>query len=133
MITSIHNMIYSDDAPATREFFRDVLNLPFVSMGEEGMGGEDWLIFASGPSELGVHPTFSTWEGREYRHARHHSISMMCDNIHATVAELKGRGAEFEGEVQDQGYGLVIMMRVPGADDVQLYEPRHPVAYNLEQ
>ncbi len=31
----------------------------------------------------------------------------------------------------DHGYGLVAMAQVPGADDVQLYQPRHPTAYDL--
>lgn len=43
-------MIYSADPPATRAFFRDVLEIPFV------VEGDDWLIFSTGPSELGVHP-----------------------------------------------------------------------------
>ena len=30
MITSIHTLIYSDDAPATRAFLRDVLGWPYV-------------------------------------------------------------------------------------------------------
>jgi hypothetical protein len=55
----------------------------------------------------------------------------MCDDISHTVAELKGKGAEFRGEVQDHGYGLVIMMAVPRADDIMLYEPKHPLAYSL--
>jgi hypothetical protein len=55
----------------------------------------------------------------------------MCDDISQTVAELKGKGAQFRGEVQDRGFGLVAMMAVPGADDIMLYEPRHPLAYNL--
>jgi hypothetical protein len=25
----------------------------------------------------------------------------------------------------------VVMMAVPGADDIMLYEPRHPLAYSL--
>ena len=29
------------------------------------------------------------------------------------------------------GYGLVTMMKVPGADDIQIYEPRHTVAHSL--
>ncbi len=39
MITAVHTLIYTDDAPATRAFFRDVLGLPSVDTG----GG--WLIF----------------------------------------------------------------------------------------
>jgi hypothetical protein len=55
----------------------------------------------------------------------------MCDDISRTVAELRAKGAEFRGGVQDHGYGLVVMMAVPGADDIMLYEPRHPQAYSL--
>ncbi len=129
MITSIHNLIYSDDAAATRTFFRDVLGWPYVE--DEAGGGEGWLIFKTGPSEMGVHPTHSVYEGKTYESPRHHMISLMCDDISRTIAELKGKGAEFHGEVRDQGWGLVAMMAVPGADDMMLYEPRHPLAYRL--
>jgi catechol 2,3-dioxygenase-like lactoylglutathione lyase family enzyme len=52
MITSIHTLIYSDDAPATRAFLRDVLGWRYV---EDAAGrGAGWLIFKTGRSELGV-------------------------------------------------------------------------------
>jgi len=124
-------MIYSDDAPTTRAFLRDVLHWPFVPMSDEEMGGDAWLIFRAGSSEMGVHPTFSIWEGKEYRHPRHHSISLMCDDIAATMTELAERGASFVGEVEDHGYGLCVMLEVPGADPIQLYQPQHPEAYSL--
>ncbi|MBS1709107.1 MAG: VOC family protein [Armatimonadetes bacterium] len=125
MITSIHTLVYSDDADATREFFRDVLGLPLVD------AGHGWLIFGTGRSELGVHPTRSEHGGQVYESPRHHSIAFMCDDIAATMAELASKGATFAGEAQDHGYGLVVMMQVPGADDIQLYQPKHPVAYDL--
>lgn len=131
MITSIHNLIYSDDAQATRAFFRDVLCWPYIGMEDEEMGGKDWLIFRSGPSELGVHPTHSVWEGQTFSHPRHHAIALMCDDLQKTMAELRAKGAEFSGDVEDHGYGLVAMLKVPGADDIQLYQPRHTTAYNL--
>ncbi|HVT11647.1 MAG TPA: VOC family protein [Fimbriimonadaceae bacterium] len=127
MITAIHALIYSDDAPATRAFLRDVLGWPCLEHGE----GSGWLIFKTGPSEMGVHPTRSEWEGKVYESPRHHSISLMCDDIQATVADLKAKGAEFRGEVEDMGFGLTIMMAVPGADDIMIYEPRHPLAHSL--
>ena len=55
----------------------------------------------------------------------------MCDDIAATVGELRERGAVIDGEPQDRGFGLVVMVAVPGADPVMLYEPRHRVAYGL--
>ena len=54
MITAMHALVYSDDAAATRAFFRDVLRWPFVS-DDEGSEASDWLIFRSGRSEVGVH------------------------------------------------------------------------------
>lgn len=137
MITSAHLMIYSDDPPATRAFLRDVLRLPWVADAGSSPGADTdtpgeaaWLIFATGPSELGVHPTSGEWEGQHYTNPRTHLITFMCDDIDATVAELSERGATFAGEVADHGYGLVAMMQVPGADDVQVYQPRHATAYD---
>ena len=87
-----------------------------------------WLIFKSGPSELGVHPTHQVYEGVTYDYPRHHSISLMCDDLEATKAELESKGAEFAGPIEDKGFGRTVMLKVPGADDIMLYEPRHPLA-----
>jgi len=127
MITSIHTLIYSDDPNATRAFFRDVLGLKFVAEDFD----KDWLIFKTGPSELGVHPTHSEWEGKTYDSPRHHLISFMCDDLEKTIAELQAKGAQFRGPIQHQPYGHIAMMLVPGADDIQLYQPTHKLAYDL--
>jgi hypothetical protein len=80
---------------------------------------------------MGVHPTSGTYEGHDYSHPQHHSISLMCDDIEATVVELEARGAEFSGEVQDFGFGLATNLRLPGAGEILLYQPQHPEAHNL--
>ncbi len=128
VLTAIHLLIYSDDPVATRSFLRDVLGWPYVEEEEEAPG---WLIFGTGPSELGVHPTSETHEGVTYDHPRHHSISLMCDDIESTRAALEARGATFAGPIREMQFGLTAMLNVPGADDVMLYEPRHPTAYGL--
>jgi hypothetical protein len=134
MITAVHNLIYSDDAATTRAFLRDVLQWGFVSdagsTDDNASGAEAWLIFQSGPSEVGVHPTRGP-EGSDWSSPRHHAISLMCDGLAATMAELASRGATFTDEPADRGFGLCVMMAVPGADDIMLYEPRHTTAYNL--
>jgi predicted enzyme related to lactoylglutathione lyase len=127
VIKAIHSLVYSDDPGATRAFFRDVLGWPFVE--EPSVPG--WLIFKTGPSELGVHPTSYTHEGTEYSHPRHHQLSLMCDDIKATVAELEAKGASFTGPVEDLGFGLATNLDVPGAGELLLYEPRHPEAHSL--
>jgi predicted enzyme related to lactoylglutathione lyase len=126
MITSIHTLIYSDDAQATRAFLRDVLGWPRKSL--RALRGSSQC---AGPSETGVHPTHSVWEGKTYDHPRQHSIAIMCDDIDATVAELRAKGAQFRGPIEDREYGRVIMMIVPGADNMQLYQPTHKLAYDL--
>jgi predicted enzyme related to lactoylglutathione lyase len=127
MITSIHTLIYSDDAKATRAFLRDVFGWKYVAEDWDN----DWLIFKSGPSEMGVHPTDGVWEGKTYDHQRQHAIALMCDDIDATVDELRAKGAQFRGAIEEQVYGRIIMMIVPGADDMQLYQPSHKLAYDL--
>ncbi len=128
MITSIHTLIYSDDPPATRAFLRDVLGWPHV---EDTGPDPGWLIFGTGPSEMGVHPTHTVYEGQEFNSPRHHEIALMCDDIEATRADLEGRAPRSPCRVTDQGYGLVTMLDVPGADPISLYQPRHRTAYDL--
>ena len=125
MITGVHALVYADDPEAARAFFRDVLEWPYV----DAHGG--WLIFRTGPSELGVHPTSGGQgsEGTAWQVGQHHEVTLMCDDITATVAELEARGAQFTQEVKDQGFGLTAMLKVPGAGDVMVYQPRHAVAY----
>ena len=122
-------MIYSNDPPATRAFLRDVLGWPYIEHAESEPG---WLIFKSGPSEMGVHPTSGEWEGEVYSHPLAHTISLMCDDVETTVAELKAKGAEFKGGVQNYGFGLCINMVLPAAGEILLYQPLHPKAYDLE-
>ena len=52
-------------------------------------------------------------------------MSFYCDDIHATVKELKSKGVDFSGDVIDEGFGLVAQMNAPGGFSIQLYEPRY--------
>ena len=128
MLTALHTLIYSDDPEATRAFFRDVLGWPYVEGSESDPG---WLIFKSGPSELGVHPTSGTHEGGDYSYPLQHKISLMCHDLEATIAELEARGAEFSGPPEDLGFGTAAQVKLPGAGELMLYEPRHPEAFDL--
>lgn len=119
MITALHTLVYADDPEAARTFFRDVLQLPGVDTG----GG--WLIFKSGPSELGVHPASWEHEGRSGGTDQHFDLSLMCDDLEATMDELTARGAQFEGEVEQQSWGSTIRLQVPGARPITLYQPKY--------
>ena len=76
-IIGLHAIVYSTKHDATRAFFKDVLGLPSVD------AGRGWLIFQAPPAEIAVHP--SEEDG-------HHELFLMCDDIDATVAELKAKG-----------------------------------------
>ena len=128
MIKAIHTLIYSDDADATRAFLRDVLQWPSVI---EPGSTPPWAIFKTGPSEMGIHPTSGGSGDQAYSTPRHHSISLMCDDIAATKAELEGRGAVFLGEITDMRFGLAVELDLPGAGPILVYEPHHPEAYDL--
>jgi hypothetical protein len=119
MITAVHTLVYAHDPEAARAFFRDVLELPGVDTG----GG--WLIFGSGPSELAVHPSSWEHEGRSGSTEQQFDVSLMCDDLGQTMADLSARGATFRGEVTDEGWGLATRLVVPGAGELTLYQPQY--------
>lgn len=119
-ILGTHLLFYTPEPEALRAMLRDVFGFPSVD------AGEGWLIFAVPPTELGVHPAEGPGDA-----ATQHAISFMCDDIHATVADLRARGVEIDGEPADHGYGIVVMMTLPGGTRVQLYEPRHTTAISF--
>jgi len=103
-------LLYSPEPEKLRAVFRDVFGWKHVD------DGDGWLIFALPPAEVAVHPS----EGDT-----HHQLSFMCDDVHATLADLRARGIEAEAEPVDAGYGITTTLILPGGVRVQLYEPRH--------
>ncbi len=126
MITGSHAIIYADDAEKARAFFRDVLGCPFVD------AHDGWLIFKLPPAELGIHPAGPADDPNSGAPSGHHELYLMCDDVEATVTELTAKGVEFTTPVQNQGFGLLVRLRVPGAGEIGLYQPRHATAYDLE-
>ena len=114
MIHGAHVILYSKDADADRAFFRDVLGYRFAD------AGHGWLIFALPPAEVAVHPS----EGSEK-----HELYLMCDDVHAFVAEMKTKGITC-GEVSDQGWGVLTSITLPSGAKLGVYQPRHasPIA-----
>ena len=56
----------------------------------------------------------------------------MCDDIEETVAELKAKGVQSTSPVENQGFGLLVRLKVPGAGEIGLYQPRHATAHDLD-
>jgi predicted enzyme related to lactoylglutathione lyase len=117
-VFGVHTLLYTSEPEKLRAMLRDVFGWRHVDAG----GG--WLIFTTPRAEMGVHPA----EGPTFDSGVRHQVSFMCDDINKTIAELRGKGVEFVGEPQDEGYGITIVMNLPGGCEVMLYEPRHPMA-----
>ncbi len=109
MIIGAHSIIYSKDADADRDFLRDVLSLPHVDV------GEGWLVFGLPPAEVAVHPG-----GKNDVH----EFYLMCDDLKAFVAKLRARGIRCD-PVDQQPWGLLTRMTLPGGGRLGVYEPRH--------
>jgi len=118
MLTGIHAIVYSKDAAATRTFLSEVLGLSGVD------AGRGWMIFALPPAEIAAHPDEKG--GR-------HEFFLMCEDIERTVAALRQKGVEFTSGIADRGWGLVTSLRVPGAGEISLYQPKHPTAIGAKR
>src|SRR6185437_11780402 len=77
VIDGAHLVLYSQDAEADREFFRNVLGFDAVD------AGHGWLIFSLPPSEAAFHPAASNDRPELY---------LMCDDLAETMAELSAKG-----------------------------------------
>ncbi len=109
MFNGAHTVIYSTDAEADRDFFRDVLGFDHVDTG----GG--WLIFALPPGEAAIHP---------HERSGDHELYLMCDDIEAARLELAAKGVTSADPV-DEGWGLLSSFQLPGGSTVGFYQPRH--------
>lgn len=102
-------MFYTPQADELRAFFRDKLGIGYFDAG----GG--WLIFTPPSGEIGCHPAETSKQ----------DISLYCEDIEATVADLKAKGVEFTKGIEDQGWGRLTVLRAPGGFEIQLYQPSH--------
>src|SRR4029453_1503142 len=109
MIIGAHSILYSKKAEADRAFLRDVLGLPSVDVG----GG--WLIFGLPPAEVAVHPSAKNDV---------HEFYLFWDDVAAFAAEMKARKIVC-GPLQQQGWGVLTEVRLPGGGKLGVYEPRH--------
>jgi predicted enzyme related to lactoylglutathione lyase len=109
MINGVHHVIYSTSPAKDRAFFRDVLKFSWVD------AGDGWLIFATPPAELAVHPATNN-DGQE--------LFLMCDDLAETIEELRKAGTECT-EVQHLSWGLLTHLTLPGGGVLGLYQPQH--------
>jgi catechol 2,3-dioxygenase-like lactoylglutathione lyase family enzyme len=117
MISGAHVIVYSKDAQADRDFLRDVLGFPSVD------AGHGWLIFALPPAEVAVHPA---------KENNRHELYFMCDDLKAEMTELAKKGVRCS-KVDEERWGSVTTIRLPGGGDMGLYQPKHPTAFTVTE
>ena len=109
MITGAHSIIYSTNPEADRAFFRDILYLPHVD------AGHGWLIFGLPPAEVAFHPSDKN---------NLHEFYLICDDIKKFVPAVSKRGIQCD-DIQDQGWGILTHITLPGGGKLGVYQPRH--------
>lgn len=110
MIHGAHVILYSKDPEADRAFFRNTLDYPFVD------AGNGWLIFALPPAELAIHPSEENG---------HHELYLMCDDISAFATAMTYAGVACS-PVEDQRWGSLVHVTLPGGGTIGVYQPKHP-------
>jgi predicted enzyme related to lactoylglutathione lyase len=113
LLSGAHVILYSTDAEADRAFFRDVLKLESVD------AGSGWLIFALPPAEVAVHPAEANDRNELY---------LLCVDLDATLAELEARGVAIRRPVQEEDWGRLATIVLPGGGGLGIYQPKHPLA-----
>lgn len=109
MLTGAHAIIYSTSPEADRAFLKDVLKLPNVDV------GDGWLIFGLPPAEVAVHPS----EKNDV-----HELYFICENIEAFNTAMAEHNIATTA-VEDQGWGLLSHLTLPGGGKLGVYQPRH--------
>src|SRR5271156_1891245 len=115
MIIGSHVVIYSKDAEADRAFFRDVLGFPFVD------AGHGWLVFALPAGEAAFHPSEKNGT---------HELYFLCDDLKSEMAALAKKGVNCSA-VQEERWGSITKIGLPGGGQIGLYQPKHPTALGL--
>ena len=108
MIIGAHAVITSTSPQADVAFFRDVLKLKNVNDG-------GYVIFALPPAEVSVHEADKNDK---------HELFLMCKDVKAFVVEMAKRGVACAA-VQDQGWGILTSLTLPGGGKLAVYQPRH--------
>ena len=125
MITGAHFLFYSKTPEADRAFFRDVLGLRYIDI------GEGWLIFAMPPAEAAIHPSDGEFTQQHAGHALVGAVLyLMCDDLDAFITSLKAKNVQCT-EVVKANWGTSTTIPLPSGGGIGLYQPTHPTALNL--
>jgi hypothetical protein len=110
MITGTHTILYSTNPEADKAFLLNVLHLTNVDV------GHGWLIFGLPPSEIAVHPADTNGPSEFF---------LLCDNIQDFIRQMAEANIPCD-PVQNQRWGHLTYLTLPGGGKLGVYEPLHP-------
>src|SRR3990172_8689666 len=104
MITGIETIVFKvSDLKQACEFYEKQLGLKVAYRDDAAQ----WAEVDLGAIHLGLH------QAEPHGGARNPYVSLAVDDLDATVAELKGRGVEFVGDVVTESVGRMITVKDP--------------------
>ncbi len=109
MITGAHSILYSSDTEADKDFFKNILKFPYVDV------GRGWLIFGLPPSEIAIHPSNENVS---------HEFYLLCDDINLFIEEMTKHNVICSAP-ENQRWGILTYLTLPGGSKVGVYEPKH--------
>jgi len=108
MINGAHVVINSTKHNEDKKFFKDVLKLSFIDI------GQDRLLFGLPPSEAAFHPGKNDV----------HELYLMCDDVKAFVAKMKEKGIVCS-KISELSWGSLTQVTMPSGSKLSVYEPKH--------
>ena len=112
MIKGIANVVFKvSDINRSCNFFEKSLGLKIAYR------EENWAEVDLDQIHLGLHQTEPAGG------ARNPFLSLLVDDINGTVATLKERGVQFNGEIKDEPFGKLITVKDPDGNLFDLFEP----------
>ncbi|HET7891728.1 MAG TPA: VOC family protein [Candidatus Sulfotelmatobacter sp.] len=119
MINGAHVVLYTTAPEADRAFFRDVLKFSCVD------AGHGWLIFALPAAEAAFHDLDKEGVEPNPKAAAHHELFLMCDDIVATLRELRAKHVPVSA-VRELRWGKLASLTLPSGSKIGIYQPKHP-------
>lgn len=118
MITHIGTaMLYVSDQDTSLVFYRDVLGFSVVTDQNMGDGGR-WLEVAPPDDSTTIALHDAAAEGKEPGEGAY--LTFACDDVAATVVELRGKGAEVS-DPDEQPWGTFAFVEGPDGHHVQIH------------
>ena len=90
----------------------------FRVMTDQPFGGQRWIELGIPGADTRI--VLFTPEGHEARIGQFQGLSFECDDIEKTVVALRGKGVEFQGDIQRAGWGSSAVFKDPDGNQFVL-------------